>query len=130
MSAGPGLPSGMPDLEYIYLHTPRIRLGAAVALCAALLLGNAAAAQATGLTPTPLHPATTKQAPTGKTTPTPRPATPADGGDQDGSWTVQDAIRFWTPERIASATDPLGSRRAAAGLDGTAQEAVPDRDRR
>ncbi|WP_229859889.1 trypsin-like serine peptidase [Streptomyces anandii] len=25
-----------------------------------------------------------------------------------GSWTVQDAIRFWTPQRMASATDPSG----------------------
>ncbi|WP_234029376.1 trypsin-like serine peptidase [Streptomyces sp. PsTaAH-124] len=97
----------MLTLEYIYLYTRRIRYGAVVALAAALLLGNAAAAQA-GPTPTPLRPATTKQAPSGKTTPTPARAMPAAGDGEDGSWTVQDAIRFWTPERIASATDPSG----------------------
>ncbi|MGW3193929.1 trypsin-like serine peptidase [Streptomyces sp. NPDC001118] len=90
------------------MYTQRIRFGAAVALCAALLLGNAAAAQAAGPTPTPLRPATTKPAPSGKTTLTSRPSRSADGGDGDGSWTVQDAIRFWTPQRIASATDPSG----------------------
>ncbi|WP_159050516.1 trypsin-like serine peptidase, partial [Streptomyces cellostaticus] len=95
------------------MYTRRIRLGAAVALCAGLLLGNAAAAQAATPTPTPDRPATAKPAPTGKVTPAPRPSTsatssPTDKGKADAGWTVQDAIRFWTPERMASATDPSG----------------------
>ncbi|MEU6085565.1 VCBS repeat-containing protein [Streptomyces sp. NPDC047085] len=71
----------------------RIRLGAVAALSAALLLGNAAAAQAGN--------------------PSAVPGTPAPAADTrvpaaDDTWTAQAAMRFWTPERMASATDPSG----------------------
>ncbi|MEV5873626.1 FG-GAP-like repeat-containing protein [Streptomyces sp. NPDC052101] len=105
------------------MRTTRIRFAAAAALCGALLLGHAATAQAATPTPTPAGTAAAKPVPTGTTAPAPRPSTSgtpsptahADGngsgngnGKDKGNWTVQDAIRFWTPERMASATDPSG----------------------
>ncbi|MFJ5534816.1 trypsin-like serine peptidase [Streptomyces sp. NPDC093261] len=79
------------------------------ALCTPVLLGSAAAAQ--GATPAP---STTSPAPA--TSAAPLEATSVPDASQsvttspsaDGSWTVQDAIRFWTPQRMASATDPSG----------------------
>ncbi|MFJ7149074.1 trypsin-like serine peptidase [Streptomyces sp. NPDC100445] len=85
------------------------------ALSAALLLGNAAAARAgtTGPVPggtepsAPPRPAASAEphgpgaAPTPPAEPTPVPA-------PDSAWTAEDAVRFWTPERMAAATDPAG----------------------
>ncbi|MCS0634089.1 trypsin-like peptidase domain-containing protein [Streptomyces sp. LP05-1] len=51
-----------------------------------------------------LTPATALAAPTPVPTPTPT-ASPTPGPAGDG-WTVEEALRFWTPERISSATDP------------------------
>ncbi|WP_234384750.1 trypsin-like serine peptidase [Streptomyces sp. MMG1121] len=85
-------------------------MGSVFALCAALLLGSAATARA--VTPAPAAPtrqATAQSTRVGHTTAAARPpvsVTPSSA--DDGTWTVRDAIRFWTPERMASATDPSG----------------------
>ncbi|WKX69193.1 FG-GAP-like repeat-containing protein [Streptomyces sp. XD-27] len=92
------------------MRTLRIRRMALSAVCVSLMTVGAAGAAAAA-TPTP-EPAPTT-VPT--TVPTAAPAKPGapespaaetaravDGDD----WTVEEAIRFWTPERIASATDP------------------------
>ncbi|MFF9089936.1 trypsin-like serine protease [Streptomyces sp. NPDC014991] len=101
----------------------RIRLGAVTALSAALLLGNAAAAQADTAAPVPGRPAPSAPTqPTAAVTPhSARPtrtlsaspeaepsASPAPVPTADDDWTAQEAIRFWTPERMAAATDPSG----------------------
>jgi V8-like Glu-specific endopeptidase len=140
------MPSGVSDLEQMYLRYSRIRLGTAAALCAALLLGNAAVAQAATPAQAPTGPSTAEPAPTGGTDNAPRPSTsitpsPTDTGTGTGTninadadadnWTVQNALRFWTPRRMASATDPSGriarppgwtaprgKRAVAAGIDG------------
>lgn len=78
-------------------------------MCAALLLGNAAVARAATPAPAPTRHATAQPNRTDHTTAVASPsvsATPSPAGN--GSWTVQDAIRFWTPQRMASATDPSG----------------------
>ncbi|MEV6837265.1 FG-GAP-like repeat-containing protein [Streptomyces sp. NPDC051133] len=102
----------------------RIRLGAVAALSTALLLGNAAAAaQADTASPDPGRPAPSVSAPLTASVPPhgadPTPTVPAGPAAErsapvtavpsaDDGWTAQDAIRFWTPERMASATDPSG----------------------
>ncbi|MGW7529708.1 trypsin-like serine peptidase [Streptomyces sp. NPDC054783] len=78
-------------------------------MCAALLLGNAAVARAATPAPAPTRPVTAKPNRTDHTTAVASPSvsvTPSPANS--GSWTVQDAIRFWTPQRMASATDPSG----------------------
>ncbi|MER8113659.1 VCBS repeat-containing protein [Streptomyces sp. NPDC094031] len=97
----------------------RIRLGAVVALSAALLLGNAAVAQAGTAPPAPGTPTPAASGLPRSTGPAPRPpATPTlpagpSAADTpvpapDAGWTAKAAISFWTPERMASATDPSG----------------------
>ncbi|MFF1281536.1 FG-GAP-like repeat-containing protein [Streptomyces sp. NPDC058299] len=101
----------------------RIRLGAVATLSGALLLGNATAARAGTAAPVPGGPAPSAPArpatpvPSHGDAPTPTlPASPAAGPSApvtpvptaDGDWTARDAIRFWTPERLAAATDPSG----------------------
>jgi V8-like Glu-specific endopeptidase len=79
------------------------------ALCAAILLGNAAAARAVTPTPAPTRHVTAQSTRTGKTTAAASPSVsvaPSSAGNR--TWTVQDAVRFWTPQRMASATDPSG----------------------
>ncbi|MEV5880536.1 hypothetical protein AB0L75_41440, partial [Streptomyces sp. NPDC052101] len=90
-----------------------------------VLLGNAAAAQAgTGTpvpgTPTPTAsglPQSTSPAPQLPASPTPTlsagpSAEPPTADTQvpapDADWTAEAAISFWTPERMAAATDPSG----------------------
>ncbi|MFF9406422.1 trypsin-like serine peptidase [Streptomyces anandii] len=78
-------------------------------------------AQAATPPPAPTRPTMAGPAPAGKTAPVLKTsrlaALPSAGGNGrnqrnkatgSGNWTVQDAIRFWTPQRIASATDPSG----------------------
>ncbi|MGV9245574.1 trypsin-like serine peptidase [Streptomyces sp. NPDC003710] len=80
--------------------------GAVCVLCTAPLMGSTTAAH--GATPPP---PTTGPAPA-----TPLKATSVPSASQsvtaspsgDNNWTVQEAIRFWTPQRMASATDPSG----------------------
>ncbi|MGW7819987.1 trypsin-like serine peptidase [Streptomyces puniciscabiei] len=78
-------------------------------MCAALLLGNAAVARAATPAPAPTRQVTAKPNRTDHTSAVASPSvsvTPS--STNSGSWTVQDAIRFWTPQRMASATDPSG----------------------
>ncbi|MFE8950126.1 trypsin-like serine peptidase [Streptomyces sp. NPDC007856] len=78
-------------------------------MCAALLLGNAAVARAAASAPATTRQVTAKPNRTDHTTAVASPSasfTPSSANS--GSWTVQDAIRFWTPQRMASATDPSG----------------------
>ncbi|MFI9722387.1 trypsin-like serine peptidase [Streptomyces sp. NPDC052396] len=106
------------------MRQSRIGLLAAAALCGTLLAGNAGAAMAATPAPTPTRSTAAKPAPTGKATPAPKPrasSTPLPGNK--GNWTVQDAIRFWTPERMASATDPSG--RVARPKGWTASHKTP-----
>ncbi|MFB0617845.1 FG-GAP-like repeat-containing protein [Streptomyces sp. AGS-58] len=101
----------------------RIRFGAVAALSAATLLGNAAAAQAGTAAPVPGGPAPNAPARPTASVPShgdaPAPTLAAGSAAEpsasvtpvpaaDGDWTAQDAIRFWTPERLAAATDPSG----------------------
>ncbi|MDF3302304.1 trypsin-like serine peptidase [Streptomyces tropicalis] len=103
----------------------RIRLGPAAALCAALVLGDAAAARAAAPAPAPAErtAGTTTGAHTpggtageGAPMPTAKPTTRAStkssaqgsARTSDDTWSAQDAIRFWTRERMAMATDPSG----------------------
>ncbi|WP_405828584.1 trypsin-like serine peptidase [Streptomyces sp. NBC_01176] len=104
----------------------RIRLGAVAVVSVLALLGDATAALAGTAPPpvpaTPTQPAsaTSRSAapapkpPAGPTTTAPTgpsaepPASDAVLPAADDDWTVEAAIRFWTPERMDSATDPSG----------------------
>lgn len=94
-----------------------------MALSAALLLGNAAAAQADTAPPVPGTAPPTASGLPQSTSPAPKPpatptlsagpaAEPPTADPQvpapDADWTAEAAISFWTPERMASATDPSG----------------------
>lgn len=112
----------------------RIRLGAVAALSAAALLpGHTAAARpATGIPVPPGPPAPHTSAaphragPTARRPAGPSAAVPSPAG---GTWTAEAAVRFWTRERMAAATDPSGrtappkgwsaaGRPSSAGLSG------------
>ncbi|MES4893205.1 FG-GAP-like repeat-containing protein [Streptomyces sp. NPDC096012] len=100
----------------------RIRRGSVAVLSAALMLGSAATAQAGTAAPVPgapsrsaplaaapMPPHAAGPAPTLSAGPAAEPpgsVTPVPAADDD--WTAQDATRFWTPERMAAATDPSG----------------------
>ncbi|GHC60006.1 hypothetical protein GCM10010507_41240 [Streptomyces cinnamoneus] len=73
------------------MRTLRIRQMILAAVCGSLLTTGMAGA-ASAATPTP-----------GPTAPT---ASGTARAGEDGDWTVEEALRFWTPERIAAATDP------------------------
>jgi hypothetical protein len=106
-------------------------------LCAALVLGNAVSAHANTPAAVPAGAATAESAATAGSAASapagrvPRPsASVASSSAGEGDWTVRDAIRFWTPQRMASATDPAGRaakpqgwkaprvKRPAAGVEG------------
>lgn len=75
------------------------------------LTGGASLAQAQprGATPTPQPSSVTAPSakPSGKPSGKPSSApTGTESGDGDGDWSDADALRFWTPERMDSATDP------------------------
>lgn len=85
---------------------PCIRYGAAAALSGTLLLATATGVDAApGATATAAAaPLPDRPAPSADRTASTAPELPA----RDADWTVEDALRFWTPERMASATDPTG----------------------
>lgn len=116
----------------------RIRLGAVAVLSAVVVLGNAAAAQAGTASPVPATPTPTasgllqsadpaSKPPTGPTpTDSTGPSVEPSASDTavpaaDDDWTVEDAIRFWTPERMDSATDPSGRTAPPEGLTAAAR---------
>ncbi|MEU1401847.1 FG-GAP-like repeat-containing protein [Streptomyces sp. NPDC005728] len=117
----------------------RIRLGAVAALSAVVLLGNVAAAQAGTATPAPGGPAPTASGLPQSNSPAPKPPaspTPALSADPsarpsaadtqvpapDDNWTSEAAMRFWTPERVAAATDPAGGTVPPKGLTSLGQQ--------
>ncbi|MFF7188873.1 FG-GAP-like repeat-containing protein [Streptomyces sp. NPDC008222] len=83
--------------------------GAVGVLCTPVLLGSAAPAQGATPVPATTSPAPATSADSHEATSVPSASKPVTASPSaDGSWTVQDAIRFWTPQRMASATDPSG----------------------
>ncbi|MEU7134157.1 trypsin-like peptidase domain-containing protein [Streptomyces sp. NPDC046261] len=101
------------------MRTSRMRCLLAAMTCGSLLaLGSGATALAAGPGPGP-GPTPQKTPGTG---PTPAPA-PAPQ-ETSGSWSVADALRFWTPERVASATDPSG-RAPQPGTEAGGKPAAP-----
>ncbi|MEU7058688.1 FG-GAP-like repeat-containing protein [Streptomyces sp. NPDC046197] len=73
-------------------------------MCTALLLGNAVSASAAGrATPVPSPRTSAASSPVGNGN-----ANGNGNGNGNSDWTVQDALRFWTSQRMDSATDPSG----------------------
>lgn len=88
----------------------RIRRTVVTAVCSALMtIGVAHAAPAE----TPPHPSL------------PTPSRPAAEPGGTGNWTVEEAIRFWTPERMAAATDPGAFAHPAPATGGPAAKPKP-----
>ncbi|MFI1769819.1 trypsin-like serine protease [Streptomyces sp. NPDC020800] len=104
-----GAPPCLPDLEKAILHKKRIRLGAVGVLSTTVMLGSTAAAQGTTQPPAAEDPTpSTPAAPLGAVSEPGTSASATRSPSADGNWTVEKAVRFWTPERMASATDSSG----------------------
>lgn len=102
------------------------------------MLGNAAPAQAGAAPPVPATPTPTASGPLQSADPASKPPTNPTPTDSTGpsaepsasdaavlaaddDWTVEDTIRFWTPERMDSATYPSGRTAPPEGLTAAAQ---------
>ncbi|MFF7686042.1 trypsin-like serine peptidase [Streptomyces syringium] len=98
------------------MRTSRLRRLAVSAACGTLLTvaGGTTATAATAPTPGTGPKATPGASPSAtRAEPTPKPRTTTGTGTgteaaDTGDWSVEDALRFWTPQRITSATDPSG----------------------
>ncbi|MFF3458866.1 trypsin-like serine peptidase [Streptomyces sp. NPDC002730] len=86
------------------------RLTVSLACCALATVATSPASMAADRP----SPAPTSPSPGASPAAADRAGTPA--RPDDDSWSVAEALQFWTPERIASATDPSG--RPGAGLPG------------
>ncbi|MFC9636272.1 trypsin-like serine peptidase [Streptomyces mirabilis] len=88
----------------------------AALLCGLLLASNPGTATASA-SPVPLtgkgqhRSSGHRPAPSTSSRPTTRPVDP----DDDPNWTAEDAIRFWTHDRMKAATDPSGRHAEPAG---------------
>lgn len=87
---------------------------------ALFLVGGGGLAQAQGVTPTPSAPAPSAPAPASANA-----GKPSHRAVEDGNWTDEDAIRFWTPERIATATDPALPAQAQAPSPSSSPSSSP-----